>query len=116
MRLVLVLPLHKKLYLLNLSDRAGSMVKDNYDVYRTLQKTLLKFGVMISREEAKLIIEIPEPLAIRELLNMYYTGSRPVTEDFIREIYHMFLEEMIPLYEGGPSVGEKRGLSDTLTT
>jgi phosphonatase-like hydrolase len=94
-------------------DLAGTTVKDNHDVHRALQNALAKYGVLISLEDANTVMGIPKPMAIRSLLNTCDTLNRPITEDFVQEIHHAFVEEMIHFYQEDPSVGEKDGVSDT---
>lgn len=94
-------------------DLAGTTITDNHDVHRALQKALAKYGILISIEEANRVMGIPKPLAIRTLLDNHNTGYRPLTEDFIQEIYQLFVEEMITFYESDPSVCEKYGVTDT---
>ena len=94
-------------------DLAGTTVKDNHDVHRALQNALRKYGVLISIEDANTVMGIPKPQAIRSLLNTCDVLHRPITEDFVQEIHHTFVDEMIHFYQEDPSVAEKAGVSDT---
>ena len=94
-------------------DLAGTTVKDNKDVHRVLQKALALHGVEISIADANVVMGIPKPVAIRRLLEKRYSGSRPITEDWISEIHDVFVKEMIHFYKTDPSVGEKAGVYNT---
>jgi phosphoglycolate phosphatase-like HAD superfamily hydrolase len=94
-------------------DLAGTTVKDNHDVHRALQHALAKYGVWISIEDANGVMGIPKPIAIRSLLNGSDIHGLTITEDFVQEIHHSFVEEMIHFYREDPSVAEKEGVSDT---
>jgi phosphonatase-like hydrolase len=98
---------------LALFDLAGTTVKDNKDVHRVLQTALDHHGVSISLEDANAVMGIPKPVAIRALLEKRYTGNGPITEEWIDEIHHLFVREMIRFYEEDAGVGEKEGVSDT---
>jgi len=94
-------------------DLAGTTVKDNKDVHRILRKALAQHGVEISIEDANAVMGIPKPVAIRELLEKRYNGTRPITADWIAEIHDVFVKEMISFYKTDPSVGEKAGVNNT---
>lgn len=91
-------------------DLAGTTVKDNKDVHRILRKALAQHGVEISIADANAVMGIPKPVAIRELLEKRYIGTRPITADWITEIHNLFVKEMIYFYKTDPSVGEKAGV------
>jgi len=94
-------------------DLAGTTVKDNKDVHRVLQQALARFGVSISIEDANGVMGIPKPVAIRELLEKRHRGSNAITDKWIGEIHHVFVESMIAFYKTDLGVGEKFGVSDT---
>lgn len=92
-------------------DLAGTTVKDNQDVHKVLQAALAKVGVHISMEEANLIMGIPKPVAIRQLLED--KNFNEITDNLIEEIHSDFVKQMISFYETDESVGEKEGVSET---
>jgi phosphonatase-like hydrolase len=94
-------------------DFAGTTVKDNKDVHRILRKALAQHGVQISIDDANVVMGIPKPVAIRELVEKRYRGTRPITSDWITEIHSLFVKEMIDFYKTDPSVGEKAGVYNT---
>jgi phosphonatase-like hydrolase len=94
-------------------DLAGTTVKDNQDVHRMLRHALSRHGVEISMDDANSVMGLPKPVAIRMLLEKRYEGSRPLTTDWIKEIHHEFVREMIRFYRTDPSVGEKPGVRNT---
>lgn len=95
-------------------DLAGTTVKDNQDVHRVLQAALKRNGVMITLEEANVIMGTPKPVAIRTLLE---DKSYPrITDQFIEEVHTDFVKEMIAFYETDPSVSEKEGVSKTFAS
>jgi phosphonatase-like hydrolase len=92
-------------------DLAGTTVKENFDVQRTLKKSFAKVGLEITIEQASLVMGIPKPIAIRQLLEaMNYTA---VSEDLIRSIHADFVEDMILFYENDQTVEENEGVSET---
>jgi len=94
-------------------DLAGTTVRDNRDVHRTLQKALKNFGVDISMEDANDVMGIPKPVAIKQLLHKRYDGTKEISDVWIDEIHHDFVAEMIRFYREDASVGEKEGVSQT---
>ena len=92
-------------------DLAGTTVKDNQDVHKVLQAALAKVGVHISMEEANLIMGIPKPVAIRQLLED--KNYKEITDELIDKIHSDFVRQMISFYESDESVGEKEGVSET---
>lgn len=92
-------------------DLAGTTVKENFDVQRTLKKSFAKVGLEITIEQASLVMGIPKPIAIRQLLEaMNYTA---VSDDLIRSIHADFVEDMILFYENDQTVEENEGVSET---
>lgn len=95
-------------------DLAGTTVKDNQDVHRVLQSALKRNGVMITIEEANVIMGTPKPVAIRKLLE---DKNYPrITDRFIEQIHNDFVAEMIAFYETDDTVGEKEGVSHTFAS
>lgn len=94
-------------------DLAGTTVRDNRDVHRTLQKAMKSFDVEVSLDDANSVMGIPKPVAIRQLLEIRYSGPREISEEWIDEIHHEFVAEMIRFYREDASVGEKEGVSQT---
>ena len=94
-------------------DLAGTTVKDNKDVHRVLQQALARFDVSISIEDANAVMGIPKPVAIRALLEKRNNGLRAISQEWIEEIHHVFVESMIEFYKTNSGVGEKEGVSDT---
>jgi phosphonatase-like hydrolase len=94
-------------------DLAGTTVKDNNDVHRVLQSTLLKHDVAITVEDANAVMGIPKPVAIRELLKKYCSDAALITAEWVEEIHQQFVGEMIWFYQASPTVGEKEGVSST---
>lgn len=96
-------------------DLAGTTVRDNRDVHRMLQKAMKNSGVEVSLDDANVVMGIPKPVAIRQLLEKRYSGPREISEDWIDSIHHDFVVEMIRFYREDISVGEKEGVSQTFT-
>lgn len=94
-------------------DLAGTTVKDNRDVHRVLQTVLRAHDVAISIEDANEVMGIPKPVAIRDLLVRLYNGSKEITTPWISDIHREFVDSMRTFYHSDPSVGEKKGVSDT---
>lgn len=94
-------------------DLAGTTVKDNSDVHRVMQEALAKFDVKVSLEDANVVMGIPKPIAIYELIRKRHKGVRPITQEWIREVHHEFVAGMIEFYKTDPKVGEKPGVTET---
>jgi phosphonatase-like hydrolase len=92
-------------------DLAGTTVKDNQDVHKVLQAAMAKIDVHITMEEANVIMGIPKPVAIRQLLEEKNYAA--ITTDLIEGVHADFVEKMILFYETDESVGEKEGVSQT---
>jgi phosphonatase-like hydrolase len=95
-------------------DLAGTTVNDNNDVHKVLQYALKDSGVAISIEDANLVMGIPKPVAIKQLLEKKKYSV--ITEELIAAIHHTFVERMIAFYKTDPNVTEKPGVSDTFRT
>jgi len=94
-------------------DLAGTTVKDDRNVHKVLQKALAAHGVTVSLEDCNDVMGLPKPIAIRDLLERRYEGSRPASASWIDEIHRYFVKEMITFYRNDPSVSEKEGVSET---
>ncbi|HTF21557.1 MAG TPA: HAD hydrolase-like protein [Chryseolinea sp.] len=94
-------------------DLAGTTVKDDRNVHKVLQMALAAHGVSVSLEDCNDVMGLPKPIAIRDLLERRYEGSRPVSAAWIDEIHVRFVKEMKSFYKTDPSVSEKEGVSDT---
>jgi phosphonatase-like hydrolase len=90
-------------------DLAGTTVKDNRDVERTLDETLNGFGVYASEEDVNAVMGIPKPVAIHQLLSKY---SEPPTQERVAEIHEVFIQNMIGFYQNDSSIAEHDGVSD----
>jgi phosphonatase-like hydrolase len=92
-------------------DLAGTTVKENFDVQRTLKNSFAKVGLEISIEQASQVMGIPKPIAIRQLLESLYYDS--ISDDIIRAIHADFVADMISFYEQDQTVEENEGVSET---
>lgn len=92
-------------------DLAGTTVKENFDVQRTLQNAFKKSGLDITIEQANKVMGIPKPVAIRELLEKI--NHPQITDDFIDHIHSVFVADMISFYQHDPTVQENDGVSET---
>lgn len=93
-------------------DLAGTTVKDNDDVPRVLQQALMDFDVDITLEEARAVMGIPKPVAIRSMLAARQKGAGDIGDSLVNAIHQGFVEAMIRFYERDHSVGEKDGASE----
>lgn len=91
-------------------DLAGTTVNDNKDVHRVLQSVFKKIHMRITIEEANQVMGIPKPVAIRMLLEKH--NYPYISELFIHEIHHHFVQRMIDFYRKHKSVVEKDGASE----
>lgn len=94
-------------------DLAGTTVKDNREVHKTLQHAMKKHGIDISMEDANTVMGIPKPIAIKRLLESRYKGERKISEQWIETIHQYFVKNMIDFYLTDSSVQENAGVSDT---
>lgn len=92
-------------------DLAGTTVQDNRDVHRILQFALRKHGITISLEDAKAVMGIPKPIAIKQLLSLRDPAGEN-GESRIQLIHDDFVSTMIAFYQYDPSVREKSGASE----
>jgi hypothetical protein len=81
------------------SGSSEADTKDDYQEAHALRSALAKFGVLISIAQARDVTRFSKPYAIRTLLDNYDAGHRPITEDLIRQIHQVFLEEIITVSE-----------------
>ncbi|MEQ8687754.1 MAG: HAD hydrolase-like protein [Imperialibacter sp.] len=93
-------------------DLAGTTVQDNQDVQKVLRKTLQRQGVSITMKEAAMVMGIPKPVALRQLLEYHLPESIKVTDDMIDELHEAFVSDMVSFYEEDSSVQEMPGASD----
>ncbi|MEQ9101064.1 MAG: HAD hydrolase-like protein [Imperialibacter sp.] len=93
-------------------DLAGTTVQDNQDVQKVLRKTLQRQGVSITMKEAAMVMGIPKPVALRQLLEYHLPESIRVTDEMIDELHDAFVSDMVSFYEEDPSVQEMPGASD----
>lgn len=91
-------------------DLAGTTVRDNRDVHKALQRALLDEGVSISLEEANVVMGIPKPVAIEQLLRDKKLDNR-INERWIQTIHQRFQNYMIQFYQNDETVEEKEGVS-----
>jgi phosphonatase-like hydrolase len=92
-------------------DLAGTTVKENFDVQRTLQNSFDKVGLVISIGQASKVMGIPKPIAIRQLLESLKHES--ISDDFIRYIHADFVSSMVAFYETDKTVQENKGVTET---
>jgi phosphonatase-like hydrolase len=94
-------------------DLAGTTVEDNRDVHRVLISAIKKHGIIVTTEQANDVMGIPKPIAIRQLLVENYSGTNVISDEWISEIHHDFIDEMKNFYRFAEEVAEKKGVSDT---
>jgi phosphonatase-like hydrolase len=94
-------------------DLAGTTVKDNREVHKTLQYAMKKHGIEISLEDANSVMGIPKPIAIKKLLQTCYSGERIISDQWVETIHQYFVKNMIEFYLNDVSVKENDGVSDT---
>jgi len=92
-------------------DLAGTTVKENFDVQRTLKNTFKKIDIEISIEQASQVMGIPKPIAIRQLLESIKHPS--ISSGLIQSIHADFVREMILFYKNDRTVEENEGVSET---
>lgn len=92
-------------------DLAGTTVKENFDVQRTLQNSFNKVGLVVSVGQASKVMGIPKPIAIRQLLESLKYES--ISDDFIRLIHADFVSNMVAFYETDKTVQENEGVTKT---
>ena len=92
-------------------DLAGTTVKENFDVQRTLKNSFAKIGLKITIEQANKVMGIPKPIAILQLLeSLKHPG---ISDDLIRSIHADFVTDMILFYHTDETVEENNGVSET---
>jgi phosphoglycolate phosphatase-like HAD superfamily hydrolase len=80
-------------------DLAGTTVQDNEDVQKVLKKTLQRQGVSITMKEAAMVMGIPKPVALRQLLEYHLPESIRVTDEMIDELHDAFVSDMVSFYK-----------------
>jgi phosphonatase-like hydrolase len=91
-------------------DMAGTTVNDEDSVNRCVRAALEHVGVTVTPEAVNLVMGIPKPMAIRQLLERY---ERPELIGQLDAIHDDFVRRMIAFYQTDPSVHEIPGASDT---
>ena len=91
-------------------DMAGTTVNDDDSVNRCVRAALQDVGVSVTPEAVNLVMGIPKPLAIRQLLER---DERPDLLGQLNAIHDDFVRRMIAFYQTDPSVHEIAGASDT---
>ncbi len=91
-------------------DMAGTTINDEDGVNRCLRAALSHVGVEASRDAVNLVMGIPKPLAIRQLLERY---ERPELVANLDAIHDDFVQRMIAFYQSDPSVHEIAGAGET---
>lgn len=94
-------------------DLAGTTVKDNRNVHKTLVEALKKHEVEVSLNDANEVMGIPKAIAIKRLLTKRYHGNRIVSMQWVEAIHQYFVKKMIYHYLNNSDVSEKEGVSET---
>ncbi len=97
-------------------DLAGTTVHDKQDVQRVLQSTLVDAGVAISLHEAAMVMGIPKPVALRQLLEKHLPDKSLITDALIDQLHDNFVAAMIRFYVENPDVKEMPGASKVFAT
>jgi len=93
-------------------DLAGTTVHDKQDVQRVLQSTLANAGVAISMHEAAMVMGIPKPVALRQLLEKHLPDKSVITDSLIDRLHGDFVAAMIRFYVENANVKEMPGASE----
>jgi phosphonatase-like hydrolase len=91
-------------------DMAGTTINDDDGVNRCVRAALEPVGVSATRDAVNLVMGIPKPMAIRQLLERY---ERPELVEQIDAIHADFVRRMIEFYQTDPSVHEIPGATQT---
>jgi phosphonatase-like hydrolase len=91
-------------------DMAGTTINDDDGVNRCVRAALEPVGVSATRDAVNLVMGIPKPMAIRQLLERY---ERPELVEEIDAIHADFVRRMIEFYQTDPSVHEIPGATQT---
>lgn len=91
-------------------DLAGTTVRDQNAVPRTLKETLAQFDVQVSIQETVSVMGIPKPVAIRSIYEEKI-GTAPSA--LVHEIHQAFVTSMQHFYNSDQFEGEKEGVSET---
>lgn len=91
-------------------DMAGTTINDDDGVNRCVRAALANVGVQASRDAVNLVMGIPKPDAIRQLLERYERSELIAQLD---AIHADFVARMIEFYRTDPSVHEIAGAQQT---
>ena len=91
-------------------DMAGTTINDEDGVNRCLRAALEAVGVSATPEAVNLVMGIPKPVALRQLLERY---ERADLIERLDAIHDDFVRRMIRFYETDPSVHEIAGAGET---
>jgi phosphonatase-like hydrolase len=90
-------------------DMAGTTINDDDGVNRCVRAALDAVGLEVSRDAVNLVMGIPKPVALRQLLDRY---ERPDLLGRLDAIHDDFVRRMIHFYQTDPSVHEITGSGD----
>ena len=91
-------------------DMAGTTINDDDGVNRCVRAALEQVGVSATRDAVNVVMGIPKPMAIRQLLERY---KRPELIEQLDAIHADFVGRMIEFYRTDPSVHEIAGAAQT---
>lgn len=90
-------------------DMAGTTVRDDDAVNRSLQKALAQHEVKATREEINEVMGMPKPLAIQHVLRNHGALESQEATAKVKRVHSDFVEFMIAFYRTDPAVQEVRG-------
>jgi phosphonatase-like hydrolase len=91
-------------------DMAGTTINDDDGVNRCVRAALDRVGLEVSRESVNLVMGIPKPVALRQLIERHH---RPDLLPRLDAIHDDFVRRMIHFDQTDPSVHEITGASET---
>ncbi|MFK7922606.1 MAG: HAD hydrolase-like protein [Bacteroidia bacterium] len=91
-------------------DMAGTTVQDDDFVAECFIAALGERGVSITAEDARPVMGIPKPLAIKSMID-HKRSARPASSEEIESIHQSFIKAMIHLYQTDSRVKEIEGAS-----
>lgn len=94
-------------------DMAGTTVEEQQKVGECLQQALIRKNIPLPMDEIHLVMGIPKPVAILQLLEKHLADPSQINQNLIEEIYRDFEKEMIFFYKNDPEVREKAQASAT---
>jgi phosphonatase-like hydrolase len=94
-------------------DIAGTTVKDENNVHKSLQSALAKAGVKASIAEINPLMGYPKPLAVKMLLEQKLEDKSVITNASVEQIHSDYVQEMISFYQNSPAIVEKEGATKT---